>query len=235
MNELELRLTALGRELGAPATPELVEAVVMRLQPRRQRRRRSRRVLVAALGLVALLAGTAFAVPPLRHEIERVLDLGGVRVERVQRLPAVRARTGRLALGAPIPVSRARSAASFRALLPAPPPNAAYLSDDVPGGRLSLVAQGLLVMEFRGQTSPFMEKLIGMATRARRVRVNGSPGVYLDGPAHELFVVDAHGLARNDSVRLVGSVLLWQQGPLVVRIEGATSLSAALALARALR
>jgi hypothetical protein len=36
-------------------------------------------------------------------------------------------------------------------------------------------------------------------------------------------------------VRIAGNVLLWQQGPLTLRVEGTHALSEALALARSLR
>ena len=51
---------------------------------------------------------------------------------------------------------------------------------------------------------------------------------------HELFFMEPDGSFRTDRVRLVGNVLVWQQGPLTLRIEGTHTLSRALALARSL-
>jgi hypothetical protein len=48
-------------------------------------------------------------------------------------------------------------------------------------------------------------------------------------------IQDSTGRVQTDRVRLSGNVLLWQQGPVTVRIEGARTLGAALALARSLR
>jgi hypothetical protein len=93
----------------------------------------------------------------------------------------------------------------------------------------------MLVIEFRGQSTPFILKLIGVGTRARRVRLGADRGVYLEGAPHELIFLDARGNARTDTVRLAGNVLLWQHGPLIVRIEGSRSLRDALALARSLK
>jgi hypothetical protein len=237
VNQLEQRLRALGGELEVPPTPDLAAAVASRLAPRRSRRRKPRRrTFAVALGLAVLLAGTALAVPPVRHAIERVFDLRGARVERVHQLPPVPPGASAAgSLGTPIPVARARTAASFRALLPPRAPDGAYLSRDVAGGRITLVEGKLLIMEFRGRAMPYVGKLIGPATRATRVRVNGGPGLYLDGAPHVLFFSDASGAVQTDTLRLAGNVLLWEQGPLVLRIEGAPTIAAALTLARSLR
>lgn len=56
----------------------------------------------------------------------------------------------------------------------------------------------------------------------------------MDGAPHEVFFTDANGQPRTDTVRLANHVLLWQHGRLIVRIENADSLVAALALARTL-
>jgi hypothetical protein len=242
VNDLDQRLAELGRELEFPRTPDLAASVrrLIATQPvgprfparRAVGRARSRRLLLA-LGLLLVLAGTALAVPPVRHAIERVFDLQGASVVRGVVPPAPGARA--LGLGRSIPVSRVRTAASFRALLPARTPDAAYAASDVSGGRVTLVVGRFLVMEFRGQANPFMEKVIGQATHVTRVSVNGGPGVYLSGAPHELFFQDAAGNVRTDAVRLAGNLLLWQQGPVIVRIEGAPTLAAALELARSLR
>jgi hypothetical protein len=237
VNQLEQRLQALGGELEVPPTPDLAAAVVPRLPPRRSHRRLPRRrTLAVALGLAILLAGTALAVPPVRHAIERVFDLRGARVERVQHLPAVPpGSSAASSLGTPIPVARARTAASFRALLPPLAPDAVYLGSDLPGGRITLVEGRVLIMEFRGRALPFVEKMIGPGTRATRMRVNGGPGIYLDGAPHVLIFSDANGAGRTETLRREGNVLLWQQGPLILRIEGAPSQAAAVKLARSLR
>jgi hypothetical protein len=244
MNELELRLADLGSALEWPATPDLTAGVAGRLVARPARRgvlRRSRgprrvRALALAAVIVALVAGTAAAVAPVRHAIEDVFGLRGATVERVKVLPPLPAGAGRgLHLGRRIPVAQARHAASFRALLPAGGANAAFVSRDVAGGQIALLVGRRLVMEFRGQSFPYVYKLIGTGTRARRVRVGGDPGIYLDRASHEVFFLDAQGNGGTDTVRRAGRVLLWQHGGLILRIEGARSLADALALARSLR
>jgi hypothetical protein len=241
MTELEQQLLDLGTTLEVPATPDLMAAVRERLAPRphgrhRLTRLRLRRPLAVAIAAGALLAGTAAAVPPVRHAIERVLGLNGVVVERVPHLPPVKNTVGeKLSLGRRIPVADAPRAASFRALLPPRGVDAAYVSSEPPGGRITLVVGRSLLIEFRGQSTPFIFKMIGPHARVRHVRVNGGQGLYLYRSPHDVLFMNEHGTAQTDAVRLQGSVLLWQQGGLILRIENAGSFAHALALARSLR
>jgi hypothetical protein len=242
VNELEQQLIDLGSALEIPEAPDLMAAVRDRLPSRPARRIRRptlgvrRRSVVLGISLAVVLAGTAAAIPPVRHAIERVFGINGAVVERVPQLPALPNKVGaKLHLGRRIPVSDARHVASFTALVPSSGVSAAYVANDVAGGRVSLTAGRLLVTEFRGTSRPFILKLIAVGTRAIRTRVGGEPAVYLEGAPHEVFFLDAHGQARTDEVRLAGNVLLWQRGPLTLRIEGARSLDDALALARSLR
>jgi hypothetical protein len=234
--DLEQRLAALGTTLELPPAPDVVPAVLARLPAPRRRRRPARRTLVLAFAATLLLAGGAMAVPPARHEILQILGLRGVSIERVRQLPPGAASTGiRLGLGRPIPFARARHAASFTALLP-PGPAVAYLGHDIPGGRISFLVGRVLIIEFRGTTNtPFVFKLAGPGTRIESVRVNGGRGFYLSGTPHQVLFQAQNGEFQADNVRLAGNVLLWQQGPLTVRIEGTRTLGQARALARSLR
>jgi hypothetical protein len=67
------------------------------------------------------------------------------------------------------------------------------------------------------------------------VRVNGDSGIYLAGAPHQVIFQESTGAIRTDRIRLAGNVLLWQQGPLTLRIEGTHTLNQALAIARSLR
>jgi hypothetical protein len=239
VNELEQQLTDLGSALEIPDAPDLVAAVRERLPSRSARRARRRplrvrrRSVALGIALAVLLAGTAAAIPSVRHAVERVFGINGAVVERVPTLP--KAAGGTLHLGRRIPVADARHAASFTALLPPSGVSAAYVANDVPGGRVSMTSGRLLVTEFRGTSRPFILKMIAVGTRVIRTTVGGQPAAYLEGAPHDVFFLDADGKPRTDDVRLAGNVLLWQRGPLTLRIEGARSLSDALALARSLR
>jgi hypothetical protein len=231
--DLERRLVALAASLELPPAPDLVPAVLARLPARPRRRRRARTTLVVVLAATLLLAGGAMAVPPTRHAILQIVGLRGVRIERVPHLPPVPESTV-FGLGQRIPLARARHAAGFTALLPPGSP-AAYLGRDVPGGRISLLTGRVLIIEFRGTTTPFVFKFIGPGTAVKFVRVNGNPGVYLSGAPHEVLFRAQTGQVETDRVRLAGNVLIWQQGPLTIRIEGTRTLGQARALARSLR
>jgi hypothetical protein len=233
-DNLEQRLAALATALDVPRAPDLVPAVMARLPERRGRRTvLARRSLALALAAVLLLAGAAMAVPSTRHTILRVLGLRGVSIERVPSLPPLpQGRGAALGLGRRIPVSRARDAASFAALLPHHP-TAAYVDRDVAGGRVSVLSGRVLM--FRGTTIPVVYKLIGPGTRVARVRIDGGAAIYLYGAPHEVIFMVQGGEIRSERVRLQGSVLIWQQGPVTLLIEGTHSLGDALSVARSLR
>ncbi len=237
-DKLEQRLLALGAALDVPAAPDTVPAVLARLPARRRRRRRpTGRMLAIAIAAIALLVGAALAVPPSRDALLRAIGLRGVSIKRVPHLPPVPAgasASARLGLGERITLARARHAAGFTALLP-PRAAAAYLAHDVPGGRISVLAGRVLITEFRGTAQPFIFKLIGPGTRPRVTRVNGAEGMYLSGAPHEVLFRASNGQIRTDRVRFAGNVLIWQQGPVIVRIEGTHTLAQALMLARSLR
>lgn len=233
MTELESRLVALAAALEVPPTPDVATSIVP-LLPSRTRVRRRRPFLIAIVAAL-VVAGAALAVPGSRHAILRVLGLRGVRIERLSRpVPLPADELARLALGRRIALGRARHAAGFTALLP-PNASAAYLADDVPGGRISLIAPHAVVIEFRASFSPFIVKLLGPGTRARRVRVGRYPGLFLSGAPHEVLFEEAGGGLGTVQVGVAGDVLLWQHGPLMLRIEGAGTLAGARALARSLR
>jgi hypothetical protein len=252
---LEGRLRQLGAALDVPPEPDLVSAVRGRLEPRppvrtsppvparRPRAPRSaggirsvRRTLALALGLTFALAGGAFALTPTRDAILDFFGLDGATVQRVDRLPPLPVDAPRgLELGRRIPLDQARHAASFRALLPSEPADAAYLAPTPVGGRISLVAGPVVITQFRGGRSPYLRKFAGPGTRIARVRVDGLPGLYLSGEPHEVAFADIAGDERRDTLALAGDVLMWERDGLLLRIEGASTLPQALAIGRSLR
>lgn len=80
----------------------------------------------------------------------------------------------------------------------------------------------------------FMAKLIDGGARIEPVDVGGHAGFWIAG-AHEVGYLDASGAFLFDTVRLAGNVLAWNDGDITYRIEGATDLPTALALAASLR
>jgi hypothetical protein len=235
--ELESRLVALGRGLDWPAAPSLGPAVRGRVEnepraPRRRAWRSPRRVLVPALLLVALCAGTTMAaVPDVRDSVLRLLHLKGADVVRVPRLPPIPPRGNSAGLGPQVTLAEARARAGFAPLLPDSSGWTAHLRD----GALSFTRGRLLVGEFRGVTRrTYVIKEIGPGTTVRRVTVRGARAWWIAGNPHGFAYEAPDGTVNLETLRLAGNTLLWNEDGLLVRIEGARSLGQALGIARAL-
>ena len=262
--DLGAALAVVGRDLAFPEVPDLAPAVVRRLEqmpvriPVRERaapvvrlppvlRRPGRRVALA-LAAVLILAGSAVA--------------GGLLVRGVRILIAPEATTpppsptvsgplGRtLFLGEEVTIARARQEVDFDLLVPTAaglPEPVAYVDDDPPGGRVSLVYRagpslpeteetgvGMLVMQFRGRFElPFLEKLV-RADQVREVGVGGTPGYWVEGE-HTLVYLDERGVSFDERSRVAGNTLLWQRGDLTLRLESALPMEEAIRIAESMR
>jgi hypothetical protein len=267
--ELERALADLAAHLEQPQAPApLAEAVMARIAegpaaharrapwvPRvRLPRRGWRRIAVAALALLVLAAGIVVATPGAREAVARRLGILGIEIHQGGPAPTVTAPTGTtaagpsgtLGLGRRVSLEQARAGVSFRLLVPSQPgferPDAVYLSDEVPGGRVDLVYLprpglpasaftnvGLLITEFQG--APLVGKFVKAGTRIEQVVVAGERGYWLGGEPHELVYQDRNGVLRQETARLAGSTLIWTQGPVTLRLEGQVSKQQALRLA----
>src|SRR5689334_22223355 len=116
MSELERALVELGRGLEWPATPDLAPAVRARLGERGPRRA-GVRPLAVGLVVVAVAVGASLLVPQARTSILRFFPLGGVTVERVDRLPRTRP-LARLELGEPVSFGEAERRLGYPVALP---------------------------------------------------------------------------------------------------------------------
>jgi hypothetical protein len=88
----------------------------------------------------------------------------------------------------------------------------------------------------RGRTAPdLVTKLTPPATRLRRVLVRpGEPGICVAG-SHVVMDLDASGRVVAERARRAGRVLLWQRGPLLLRLEAGVGEARALRIARSVR
>jgi hypothetical protein len=173
-------------------------------------RRRARWPLAVAVALAALAA--AFAVPQSRGAILRFLDLGGVTIELVGRLPAAQERPLGADLG-PVVTPAVAAAQLGRPLLlpdlhPLPPLHLAEARV------VSLVftyrGEPVLLSEFAfGGGQVILKKVAGAATRIEPV----PHGLWLEGGAHVFLFPGA-------PPRLTGNVLLVERGEITLRIEG---------------
>jgi hypothetical protein len=217
-------------------------------------RRGWRRVAVVALALVVLATGIVVATPAAREAVARRLGLLGVEIHLGGPAPTVTTqRPGAgadLGLGRRVTLEQARAAAGFRLLVPTAPgferPDAVYLGDNVPGGRVDFVYLprpglpasrftnvGLLITQF--QATPFAEKFAKSATQVEQVTVGGERGYWLMGEPHGFVYQDRHGNIREETARLAGSTLLWTRGPVTLRLEGQVSKQQAVRLAESMR
>jgi hypothetical protein len=240
MSELERQLVALGPAIEFPPTPDVASAVGVRLRhgspmgwtfPRR-------RALAVALAVLAVVVGTAFAVPPARTAILRFLHLRGATVERVETLPAARERKLGTGLGRAMSRAAAEHTVGFRIVLPplkgAAPRRVYVLADSVASVLLNRSSgRTLLLSEFRA-TEFGIEKLTGVETAMESVSVDGEHGIWIEGAPHVLVYLDRNGIFQRRAVRISGNVLLWEHGRLTLRLEGRLSKSQALRLARSI-
>lgn len=228
MPELDAVLRELGRHVEFPPTPDLAPAVRQRLGERRS----WRRPLALALAVLVVALGAALAVPAARTAILDWLGLRGAHIVRVEKLPPAPV-IGNLDLGRPVSLAEARRRAPWLRV-PADAPDSVYVSSAIPGGKVSLLwgtptSVRLLLTEFRGQEA-YIEKLIEPDTKVERVDV-GDVGVWFE-EAHVLLFLDREGRLRQNTARLAGKTLLWQQGDVTLRLEGELSREEALRIAR---
>jgi hypothetical protein len=237
--ELERQLRTLGGEIAFPPTPDLVTGVADRLRagtaPPRWLGFRLRPAAIALAALVLALTA-ALAVPPARSALLDLLGIGGATIERVPTQP-VAPEDADLALGERIPSEDAARAVDFRVLVPRAAGLRAYVDRSVPRTKVSFVwsAAGnrLLLSEFRGQV--FVEKEAGPETRIVETTVRGVRAVWVVGAPHVVIWRDANGHVREETRRLAGNVLLWEERGVTYRLEGARDRAHALRVARSFR
>ena len=240
MSELEQRLVALGRALDVPETPNLAPAVLARIDARPARRTRRIVLAFAVLAVAALLA--ALAIPDARSALARFLQIGGDRIQLVERLPKVPMTQPELelTLGERVSLDDARERASFPLLELDEQPDAVFLGErgtvwflygTSDAARL-LVAQTPEV----AIDEPFvLKKLVEAGTTVERATVRGEPAYFLSGEPHAVLLIDEFGMTIEESARLARDVLVWEEDGRTVRIEGDFSRNEALELAQSLR
>jgi hypothetical protein len=217
------------------------------------------RPLVAVAAAVILLAGALLVFAPgVRSAVAGFLGLRGARIQVVP--PSATASLvptsvgGPLLLGERVTLAEAQARMPFRIQLPSDPrlgpPDEVFLTTRGSEPQVFLVwrarpgfpkatftGAGLLLSEFRARVDERLleKKLLGLGTTLQSVEVNGEPGFWIAGKPHALLFYDANGNVIEDTVRLAGNVLLWQQGDLTLRLEAALPLDPVLDVARGVR
>jgi len=225
MPELERELRGLGESIAFPPTPEMAATVRARLPKRAPSLWPRRLVVVAAVLGAGLVAG--LAIPQARSAILRVFGIGAIRVEYVDKLPAVEP-------GAPLDLGPKISAedAPFRPL-ESPllgTPDGLYASGNVvtqlygsPGHVRLLVTQ----IAGRALRPEMVKKVVGTTTNTDFVSIAGiaEQALWIEGAPHVLSLPNAPD-------RLAANTLIWTRGDRTMRLEGAESLDEAVAIAQ---
>jgi hypothetical protein len=244
VSELERSLVALGRELDVPETPDLVPAVLARIEPRRERvlARVPRRRLVLVLAVLVLAAlGATLAIPDARSAFLRIFDIGGERIEIVDDLPEIPVvHDLESTLGERVTLEEARRRSGFELRGLERAPDRVYVGErgtvwflyGTPDEPRLLVAQTPALGVDEGGLA---KKLAEGGTRVDLVDVDGARGAFLSGEPHFLFLLDRRGNVVEESARLAEDVLLWDEGGVAYRLEGDFDREGALRLAGALR
>jgi hypothetical protein len=234
--DLELALAGCGRELSFPPTPDLVASVSRRLEAVSRPRRTRGRMLVLAFAILLATAGIAAGVTASLH------GLGLVFVDKIP--PVTPGKT--LSLGLQVKQDEARRLVGFELIVPGPPlgrPDAWFV-ESITDGRVATLVWGahgdlppirhgvsVLATESPGHVElEFAKKFIGVDSKVVSIRVNGAPGLWITGSPHAIAWSNG-GAFPQQNVRLVGNVIVWNAGSLLIRIEGARTLAEARRLA----
>ncbi len=242
MTNIELELRDLGGTIAFPETPNLTAAVRARLEAPRRRRlplRLDRRTVAFAFAALLVAWIGILSVPPARSAVLEWLGIKGVQLEFVEELPGLSV-TENLDLGERTTLAEARRRAGFEVLEPEALGDADSMYFRVPpdGGQVAFLygtprRVRLLLTQFQGDYDPWVRKIVDGGASIQRVRVNGEPGVWIEG-AHYFNYTDRSGYHVQEFVRLVNKVLLWERDGVTFRLEGDLTRKTALEIAESL-
>ena len=218
---LEHELSAL--PIAFPNEPDLAPRVLARLE------RPARRWWLGAALAALAVAGALFAIPQTRAAILDLFRIGGVEVRRVETQPRAPVRPP--LLGREVSLATARTGVDFPLLVPRDPV-AAY----VDGPMINLRWKRYVLSQWHGEQLPFAQKQVGPSSQTVGVEVRGRTGLWITGARHEIVYRDpATDQIVVRSRRLVGNVLIWEDGDVTYRLEGARTVADARAVARNLK
>jgi hypothetical protein len=255
-DRLEALLIETGRTIEWPDPPDLVARVSTRIGAEPRPRAWFPRVAFATAAIVLLGAGLLVFSPATRTAIADFLGIGGVQVS-FGPTPEGDIGTG-FDLGSQVvDVAEAEERAGFHVLAPTYPdlgiPDEVWIDESTPAGALVALIYGprpdlsplpgedasVVFTQFRAPLAGdelFFGKIAPGGTEVTKVRIGEVDGYWLEGDAHFFFYrVPGTGLVE-ESVRLVGNVLLWEQDGFTFRLEvGDQRLTKALEIAATVR
>lgn len=229
MSELERRLSALWEEIAWPETPPLEVAAA----GDRARRLHVRPVAFGLAIVLVALAGVLVLSPGARSSFLEIFGIEGATVVRVEKLPEIEAL--RADYGDRVSRAEAARRIGFEPL-DLGEPDAIYVR-----GRAASLVYGparrprLVLTQARGGVwEGFLKKVGSSGTQITPVTVHGEPGLFVSGDEHFVMFVDGDGEVTDERTYLAGTVLLWNRGPLLLRLEGELTRADALELAESI-
>ena len=256
-------LADLGTHVAYPATPDLRQQVLARIAepeavPWWRQVASPRYGLAPALVTVALvLVAVLVFSPDARATAADILRLRGVEIFRgpVPTPSPSPSRSSELGLGALVTIEDARKGAGYPVVVPTDEllgaADEVYLralatSDQIsflyrvrPGIPLSAEAGvAALVSEFSGGSvdERFFGKVLDRDTTVEMVTIDGQPGFWIQGRPHLFFYsAGPGGEILQETLRLAGNTLIWQRGPVLLRLEAQVDRATALRIAASFR
>lgn len=243
----------LGQQLRYPPTPDLVPAVRQGIQLRSRPTRPSvwqlRRLVAVAAMLLVLILAVVLAIPTTRTTVADWFNVPGVSLfSEPEDRPVY---GGALLLGEQVTLDEARAGVAFEVLVPETlgEPDEVYLDIDPVGGAVSFVYHadddipeteetgvGVLFSQFQGRLNPGMYgKGIPGDAELEYLTINGHEAYWISGEAHTFSYFDSNEEYVQDSLRMAGNTLLWQDGDLTLRLESALDGDTVLEIARSMR
>jgi hypothetical protein len=223
--DLERDLVALAVVVDLPAERDLAPAVLSRLHKPTHAGRWRRAAGIAALVLVVGLAAT-MAVPDARTAVLRFLGIKGAVVIRVDELPP--AAKAPAEFGESVGIAEAERVVGFRPLLVGGrDPDDVRIDRFSPSFIMLVYGEPQIRLRLIQMVGGTIEKYALAEQRVERVKVDGRPGIWVEG---RHVVSGLFGLPR-----LAGNVLIWEQDGLTLRLEGRFTKEQALDLARSVR
>ena len=254
---LEALLFELSTEIDYPATPDLATRASARLThdplaPERRTRPSWRPALVAVVVVFLAIAFTLALSPVARRAAADLLGIVGIHISvgdgndrSTEDIPGP-GLTG-LELGELMSPERAEEIVGFpvrgpKAMLG---PSHTYVDRSVgDSGMVSTVFYApehprhpsFLITEFRASVDEtFIKKVSQTGGNVRFVPIGPIVGYWLSGEPHLFYYYDSDGNVGQESIRLAGNVLLWEEDGITYRIEGASFLGEAQNIAATIR
>lgn len=255
VDRLELRLSDLRGHIEWPESRDFSASVSRRIEagvrPRSPSWRSLPRVAVVVAIIAMALVAASFAFPGARRAVADWLGISGIeiRVQDGAPTPTTTVRTlANLDLGDETSFDDAQASVDFpiaapsgfgepRVFVRTPPVGGAVSLVYPPGPGLPKTREtrvGLLITQFEARLD---EGLLGkhLPTTAIVQPVElGDLGFWLEGAPHTVLFLDANGQIQEDSIRLAGNTLMWEDDGISYRLESSLELEEALEIARSM-